>query len=798
MNRPQVFDHLDPTTLKPGRAWSGRVEDEPLVRGLGRYTDDLRPAGAAIACFVRSPHAFAEIRGVDTQAARKVPGVLAILTAADLAAADYHSVSHPHPIPGRGGKMVYGPHRPALVGERAMHVGDPVAMVVAQTLAAAQEAADLVEVEYNPLTPVTDLHQALASGAPQLWPDAPGNIAFDWAAPPDDDGKKKAEIDRLFAEAAHVARVDIVNQRLVVASLEPRAAVASYDAQADKFTLVCGSQGAAQIRAQVAGVMGLQPQQLRVLTEDVGGGFGMKASGYPEYIVMLHAARELRRPMHWTSTRSEAFVTDNQGRDSLWTVELALDRRGKFLALRADGLANVGAYMTGVVHFCATLHVSGCLPTVYDIPAASVRSRCVMTNTVPIGAYRGAGRPEASYLLERVIDAAADKTGIDAVELRRRNLIKTSQFPYKTAFGNTYDSGDFTAVFEKALVMADHDGFKERRRLSKKARKLRGLGVGCYLEIAGAFPEEQSRISFPGGGKIVIAVGASSQGQGHLTVFRRVAADHLGVPEECITIQHGDSDRDVPGFGAVASRSAMYIGGAITRTIEAMLEKGRDMASLLMQAGEAEVEYRQGKFFIGNERSISLFQVAERAPELVRQGVAKESLDTTGTVKAPPSFPNGCHIAEVEIDPETGYVTIVRYTAVDDCGRLLEPVIVEGQIHGGIAQGVGQALTEATVYDAQSGQLLSGSFMDYAMPRAEVMPSLTVAHIEVPCRTNPLGVKGTGEAGTTAAPPTVINAIRDALPEGIKEIDMPATPERIFLALQHAAKNPSPAGAAIG
>jgi carbon-monoxide dehydrogenase large subunit len=370
--------------------------------------------------------------------------------------------------------------------------------------------------------------------------------------------------------------------------------------------------------------------------------------------------------------------------------------------------------------------------------------------------------------------------------------------PYKTAFGNTYDSGDFPAVFEKAVELADYDGFKERRRASKKAGKLRGIGMGCYLEIAGAFPEEQASISFPGTGRINIGIGATPQGQGHLTVFRHVAADRLGIAEDAITIVHGDSQRDVPGFGAVASRSAMYIGGAIVRTIEAMLEKGRDVASLLMQAGEAEVEYRDGKFVIGNERSISLFEVAERAPELMRQGVIKETLDTVGTVKAPSSFPNGCHVAEVEIDPETGAVSVERYTAIDDCGRLLDPVIVEGQMHGGIAQGLGQALSEATVYDPHSGQLLSGSFMDYAVPRAEMMPALTTAHIEVPCRTNPLGVKGTGEAGTTAAPPTLMNAVIDALPAGARHIDMPATAEKIFRALRAAASLKADEVGAVG
>jgi len=669
-----------------------------------------------------------------------------------------------------------------------MHVGEPVALVIAKTTDAAEEAADLVAVDYRGLPAATDVHAAMASGAPQFYADAPGNVAFDWSAPADEDGTNAAEIEKIFAEAPHVARVELVNQRVVAASLEPRVATASHDPATGVYTLRCGTQGVAGVRGQVAAAMRLEATQLRVLTDDVGGGFGMKASAYPEYVALLHAAKMLGRPVHWASTRSEAFVSDNQGRDSLWKAELALSARGRFLALRVEGLANVGAYLTGVAHFCATIHVSGCLPTVYDIPKALVRSRCILTNTVPVGPYRGAGRPEASYLLERLIDAAAEKTGIDPAELRRRNLIKPTQIPYRTAFGNSYDSGDFPAIVDQTLKLADYDGFKARRKAAKRDGKLRGIGIGCYLEIAGAFPEEAAGLVFPGADRLEVRIGASPQGQGHLTVFRRVAAERLGIPETAVTILHGDSARDVPGFGAVASRSAMMVGGAIVNTIDAMLEKGRKVAAMLLQAGEAEIEYSDGAFRVGNtDRRISLFAAAERANELVRQGVISENLDTKGGVKAPPSFPNGCHVAEVEIDAETGAVAIERYTAVDDCGRVLDEVIAEGQIHGGVAQGIGQALTEGVIYDPDGGQLLTGSFMDYGMPRAAVVPPMNVEHHVVPCRTNPLGVKGTGEAGTTAAPPTVLNAIANALPPGARErLDMPATAERVYRALRDA------------
>ena len=764
-------------------AWTGRVEDDALLRGAGCFGDDVKPAGALAIYFLRSPHGFAEIEHIDVSAAKSAPGVVAVFTGADLAEAHYHTISHAHPIPGRDGKPAISPHRSALAEKRVMHVGEPVAMVVAMSTAAAQDAAEKIAVDYRPIKAVTDVREAAASGAPQLWPEAPGNIAFDWTAPVDPDGKKKAALEGAFREAAHVVRVELINQRLVVGSLEPRSATASYDPETRVFTLRCPTQGVANIRGQIASSMNVKPEELHILTDDVGGAFGMKGASHPEYIALLHAARVLNKPVHWLSTRSEAFLSDCQGRDSFWTAELALSKRGKFLGLRVDCLGNMGAYITPVGHFIVTTHISGCLPTVYDIPHAQVNTRCVLTNTIPTAPYRGAGRPEAGYLMERLIDSAADVTGIDAAELRRRNLIKPEQMPYTTAFGNTYDSGDFPAALERALALVDYNGFAARKKAAKKAGMLRGIGIGCYLEIAGAFPEEVARISFPEGKAINVSIGAGASGQGHKTVLGQVAARRLGVAADTVTVSAGDSVRDVPGFGSVASRTAMMVGSAITRAGDLVLEKGKHVASMLLQATGADVDYRDGKFSVKNHE-VSLFEVAERAAELERQGVIPESLDTQAGIKIPPSFPNGCHVAEIEIDPATGAMAIVSYVAVGDCGNVLDDVIVEGQIHGGVAQGLGQALSENTVYDA-SGQLVSGSFMDYALPRSDTTPAMTVEHRAVACRTNPLGVKGTGEAGTTAAPPAVINAILDALPTGT-QLDMPATSERIWRALRTA------------
>jgi aerobic carbon-monoxide dehydrogenase large subunit len=771
------------------RGWSGRVEDEALLRGAGRYSDDVHAAHAAAGVFVRSPHAHARIRHIDCTAALKLPGVVAVLTAHDFGSANLASVTGAVPLPGRNGSKPIVPFRPALAGDLVVHVGQPVALVVAETAAAAQDAADQVTVDYDALPVVAGAHQAQAGV--QIWPEAPGNLAFDWTAPADPSGDNRREIDRIFAGApqggaTYVARASLVNQRIAAVSMEPRTATASHDAASDRFTLRCGTQGVAGVRGQLCGAMRLTPDRLRVLTDDVGGGFGMKASSYPEYVALLCAARQVKRPVHWVSTRSEAFVSDNQARDSFWDVELALDKRGKFLALRVTGLAGMGAFLTGVALFCPTIHISGCLPGMYNIPRMVIDTRAMFTNTVPTGPYRGAGRPEANYLLERVVDEAARISGIDAAELRRRNLIRPEAIPYVTATGSTYDSGDFPALFEKAVDAADYKGFAARRKQAAKRGKLRGIGIGCYLEISGGHLDEAATIAFPGGGKIHVGIGASSNGQGHATVFGRLVAGRLGVAPEAVTIMCGDSARDVPGFGAVASRSAMMVGSAISNTIDAMLEKARQAAALLLQAGEAELAFRDGIFEVADSaRRISLFDVAERASELVRQGVIAQGLDTRGEVKTGPSFPNGCHVAEVEIDRDTGAIEIVSYVAVDDCGRVLDPVIVTGQIHGGVAQGLGQALCEATVYDPDSGQALAGSFMDYAMPRADGVPAMTVLHHEAICKTNPLGVKGTGEAGTTAAPCAIVNAIANALPRAAAAaIQMPVTSQAVWRALQ--------------
>ncbi len=765
--------------------WEGRIEDAALLQGRGRYGDDVKPARTAAAVFVRSSHAHARITGIDTTEASSRPGVIAVITAKSLEGANLQTVTAGVPFPGKNGTRPVSPTRPALAGDRVMHVGQPVALVIAETEAQAQDAAETVAVEYDPLDAVIDTRKA-ANSASALWPEAPGNTALDWAAPADPDGSRRKAVDDAFATAAHVARISLLNQRIAAVSMEPRVATASYDAQAGSYTLRCGTQGVNGIRMQTAMAMKLGPDKLRVLTDDVGGGFGMKASGYPEYPALLLAAKQVGRPVHWSSTRSEAFVSDNQARDQVWDAELAIGKDGKFLALRVNGLANMGAYLTGVGLFCNTTHVSGCLPTVYDIPHIVMDSRGVFTNEVPIGPYRGAGRPEANFLMERLVDVAARVSGLDPVEIRRRNLIKPAQIPYTTTFGSTYDSGDFPAIFEKALAAADYGGFGARKSKSEAGGKLRGIGIGCYLEISGGHMHEPAAISFPGGGRILASIGCSPQGQGHLTVFRDVVADRLGVPRDRVTITCGDSARDVPGFGAVASRSAMLVGGALATAADEVIGKGKAVAAVLLQAGEHEVAYVNGGFEVpGTGRRVGIIDVAERAAELVKQGAASQTLDTNAHVETGASFPNGCHIAEVEIDPGTGEIEVVAYTAVCDSGNVLNTTILKGQVHGGVAQGLGQALKEHMVYDPDSGQVLTGSFMDYGMPRAGDMPTMQVHLNGVACTTNPLGTKGVGEAGTTAAPCAIVNAVVNALPAGsAQHLDMPLTPEKVWRAIR--------------
>ncbi|MGH6671359.1 MAG: xanthine dehydrogenase family protein molybdopterin-binding subunit [Xanthobacteraceae bacterium] len=764
----------------------GRVEDEPLVRGRGRYVADAPLPNQAYAYFVRSPHAFAKVVSIDVEAAAKEPGVIGVLTGKDTA--DTGSIGRHPPVPGRGGGTLIMPHRPALAAERVMHVGQPVAMVVAETAAAAQDAAELLIVSYEELTPISDARAALREGAPQLWPQAPGNIAVDWPGPNPNPDANVAAVDAAFAAAKYVAKVALVNQRMLTNSMEPRGATASYDPATDSYTMRACSQGAGAMRENILGIMKLPAERVRVITEDVGGAFGLKTGAYPENIALMVGAKKFGRPIHWMSTRSEAFLSDNQARDIYSEAELALDEKGKFLALRVRNIGNLGAYVGAVGANIPTQNFARCLPGMYDIKLIDMSTKCVFTNTLPTAPYRGAGRPEASYVLERVVDEAARVTGIDPIKLRRRNLIKKSQMPYKTAVGTTYDSGDFEPILDQALALADYDGFKRRRREAARRGQYRGLGICCLLEHAGGAPTESAMLTFPGNDTLLMGLGVQNTGQGHATVFAKVIAEQLGIPADKIVHRHGDSAMELRGYASVGSRSAMTVGHSLVKCMETIVSKGKPIAAAMLEAGEADIVYRQGRFeVVGTDRRVMLFEVASRAAEMKKRGEVAEDLDTKTTTETPLSFPNGVHIAEVEIDPDTGRMAIISYTAVDDCGRALDHTIVEGQLHGSVAAGLGQALMEKIVYDSGNGQLVNGSFMDYAMPRAEDMPPLRDAMLNVPATTNPLGVKGVGEAGTTAAISAVMNAVADAIPGGAAaHLDMPASAARLWQACQQA------------
>jgi carbon-monoxide dehydrogenase large subunit len=777
---------MDSKTVEHRARHQPRLEDDPLVRGLGHYAADVPMTGQTQAYFVRSPHAFADIRSIDTAAAKAVPGVLAVLTGADMDEAKIGNVSQHPPLNGRGGTKLVIPHRPALVTKTVRHVGEAVAVVVAETLTAAQDAAELVAVDYEERTPAVDLREAVQAGAPQVWPEAPGNIAVDWLGLAPDPEVNAKEVERVIASAKHVAKVSVVHQRIMVHSMEPRGATASYDAANDSYFLRCCSQSARALRDGMAPILGVPNQRLRVVTEDVGGAFGLKTGPYPEYLAILVAARKIGRPVHWMSNRAEAFLSDNHARDAFSDVELALDEKGKFLALRVRHLGSMGAYIGAVGANIQTVNLVRCLPGMYDIKLIDFSTRCVFTNTTTTAPYRGAGRPEANYILERVIDEAARVTGIDPVKLRRRNLIKSKAMPYKTAVGTTIDSGEFETVLDKALALADYDTFKQRRREALKRGKYRGLGISCMLEHAGGFPIEGTEVKFPGGEKLMLNLNVQSTGQGHATTFNPMLAERLGIRPELITHQHGDSAMEIAGYASVGSRSAMTVSHAMIKTVEALLAKGKTIAATALETAEADIEYGNGRFnVVGTDRAISLFDLAARAKDMKRRGEIPEDLDTKVTAETPLTFPNGCHIAEVEIDPATGALELVAYAAVDDCGRPLNTMIVEGQTHGSIAQGLGQAMMENAVFDASGGQLVTGSFMDYAMPRADDVPFFKDAIHSVPAKTNPLGVKGAGEAGTTAAISAVMNAVADAIPNGAgAHLDMPVTPEKLWQACQ--------------
>jgi carbon-monoxide dehydrogenase large subunit len=764
-----------------------RVEDDALVRGHGRFVDDPRLPNQVYAAFVRSPHAHARLVKIDADEARKAKKVLAVLTAEDMKAAGTTTISRHPPVPGRGGAKMALPFRPSLAGEKVMHVGEPVALVVAETASAAQDAVDLVTVEYEELPAVVDLATAMKAET-QIHADAPGNLVVDWPGTVGE-GENERAVSDIIAKAPHVARVKVVNQRMVVASMETRGATGVYDKASDSYTLHACSQSADALRAQVAPAMGVTNDKVRVITEDVGGAFGMKTPVYPEYPALLVAARKLGRPVHWQATRSEAFVTDTQARDTITEAELALDESGKFLALRIRHLCNQGAYVSNAGVGINTNNFARCLPGMYLIPKIDAQVACYFSNTLPIGPYRGAGRPEANYALERVVEEAARVTGIEKVKLRKKNLIPKAKMPYKTAIGTVYDSGDFPGLVDRALTLSDYANFAKRKRESAKRKKLRGIGVSCMLEHAGSLPLEEASATFPGGDKIILGCNVQSTGQSHATVFGRLLAGRLGIDPKHIQHKHGDTALGLTGFASVGSRSAMCAGSAIVQVADTVIAKGKKIASALLEASETDIQYGAGAFtVVGTDRRISLFDVARRAKEVGGKGDVPDTLDTKDKAEAPLTFPNGCHIAEVEIDPDTGHMDIVTYTAVDDPGNMLDAIVVEGQVQGSLAQGLGQALVENAVYDAESGQLVTGSFMDYGMPHAHIMPlELRESVYSVPATTNPLGVKGTGEAGTTASIAAVMNAVADAIPNGAANyMEMPATPSKIWDACRKA------------
>jgi aerobic carbon-monoxide dehydrogenase large subunit len=762
-----------------------RTEDPRLVRGEGRYTDDIDVPGQAYLAMVRSRHAHGRISRIDLTPARKMPGVLGAYTGADLAAAGYGSLDCGLALKNRDGTAMRKPRRPALPTDRVRFVGDPVAFVVAESPAQARDAAEAVMLEIEVLPAVVNPSEAAAPDAPQLYLEAPGNIALDYHY---GDTEKVAAA---FARAAHVTRLRLVNNRVVVNALEPRAAIGVYEAET--FTLHVGCQGVFGLRGQIAhDILKVPPTTVRVLTGNVGGSFGMKAAVYPEYVCVLHGARALGRPVKWTADRFESFVADHHGRDSEFVGELALDADGQFLALRLSGVANMGAYLGSVAPLMQTLNIVKNSASVYRTPLIEVSTKCVFTNTTLVSAYRGAGRPEGNYFTERLIDAAATETGIDRILLRQRNHIRPLDMPYAAASGMTYDSGDFSAVLERAVEIADVKGFNARRQESLDRGKLRGLGIGSYLEVTAPPNKEMGGVRFEPDGTVTIITGTLDYGQGHATPFAQIMSEKLGIPFDRIQLLQGDSDALVAGGGTGGSRSIMSSGTAIVEATTKVIAKGKIIASHVLEAAPADIEFDGGRFLIaGTDRAIGLLELAAqiRGGSTLPKDVP-HSLDVSHVTEPIPSaFPNGCHVAEIEIDPQTGVVEVTRYSSVNDFGTIINPLLVEGQVHGGILQGIGQALMEHGRYDAD-GQLVSGSFMDYALPRATDAPLFRVESYPVPAKTNPLGTKGCGEAGCAGALTSVMNAVVDALSGyGISNIEMPATPARVWGAIADAQKN---------
>jgi len=762
-----------------------RKEDDTLVRGKGKYTDDFNLPRQAYAFIVRSSHAHGIIRKIDTSAAKSMPGVLGVWNGTDLAAADYGPFTCALPLKNRDGTPLLQTNRTALMTDRVRYVGDPVAFVVAETLAQARDAAEAVEVDIDPLPAVTDPEDAAKPGAPQLYDHIPNNVALDYHY------GDAAKVEAAFVSAAHVTKLDIVNTRVAVVAMEPRAALASYDKASERFTIQVPTQGVAANRINLAkNILKVPKEKLHLLTANVGGSFGMKNVSYPEYVCILHAAKALGRPVKWTDERSTSFLSDSHGRAQKIHCELALDADGKFLAVKVSGYGNLGAYITGVAPSPLSLNVGKNLASVYRTPLMTVDIKTVLTNTTLMGAYRGAGRPEANYFMERLIDRAADEMGIDRLTLRKRNFVKPAQMPFAAASGMTYDSGDFQGVFNKALEISEYAGFAKRKKESRKRGKLRGIAVGSYLEVTAPPGVELGKILFEADGSVRLITGTLDYGQGHATPFAQVLSAQLGVPFESVKLEQGDSDLVHTGNGTGGSRSITASGMAIVEASKLIVEKGKRAAAHLMEASEGDIEFGNGRFTIaGTDRSIDIIELARRLRDGKLPDGVPSSLDVDHTTKEVPStFPNGCHVAEVEIDPETGIVQIVRYTGVNDFGTIVNPMLVAGQLHGGVAQGIGQALMEHVSYD-QNGQPITGSFMDYAMPRAQDVPLMAVGDHPVPAKSNPLGTKGCGEAGCAGSLSTIVNAVVDALSEyGITHIDMPLTPERVWRAIKDGKK----------
>ena len=747
-----------------------RVEDMRFITGTGRFTDDFRYEGELYAAVVRAPVAHGILNGVDATMACDMDGVLAVYTAADLAADGIGALPVIIVLDHAEGEPMPLPAHTLLASGKVRYLGEPVAFVVAHSARAALEAAESVTLDIEDLPAVVKPANALAEGAPELFAEAPGNLALHWRL------GDIAAADAALEASDRVVELALVNNRIVVASMEPRNAIGLYDAESEGFTLVTGSQGSHMIRDfMFEGVFGLPAAKLRVITPDVGGGFGMKAVPYPEQALVLYAARKLGRPVRWQSSRAEAFLSDTQGRDNASKAWLGLDAESRFTALKVETLASAGGALSAFGVYCPTLSGPPMAPGVYDIPVVATDVRIAYTNNAPMDAYRGAGRPEAAYLIERIVDKAARELGIPPEELRARNMIAPEAMPHKTATGVSYDSGDFAHVMRSALEKADWQGFSARRASTDGL--LRGIGLGYYIERTGVPGKEGAAVEIHRDGRVTVHVGTQSTGQGHETTYVQMTAETLGIDPERITVKTGDTDQPIPSAGGtVASRSMVHGGGALKLANGAVLAKASAAAARHLEVDERELEFDDGAFRVpGTNRHVGLLDIAAKVGGLMGVGDFEQMIGT---------FPNGAHVCEVAVDPDTGAIRIERYTVVDDFGRTLNPLVLSGQIHGGIAQGVGQAMLERVVYDPDSGQMLSGSFMDYGLPRADDLPFFSVATQNTPCTTNPLGIKGAGEAGAIGAPPALVNAVIDALaPLGITELDMPLTPSRVWEAI---------------